>query len=115
MIELVTLDQVKARLKVDGDLEDMNLQGLIYGASRMVLNYLNLDESAYLNSDNTMDLNTDTLGYDEVPEEVQVATILLVGYLYRDPDGAESEGWDKGYLPTPVVSILYPLRTPNIG
>lgn len=115
MIELVTLDQVKARLKVDGNVDDLNLQGLIYGASRMVLNYLNLTESAYLNSDFTMDLNSDTLAYDEVPEEVQVATILLIGYLYRNPDGAESEGWEHGYLPVPVVSILYPLRTPNIA
>lgn len=114
MIELVTLDQVKARLKVDGNVDDMNLQGLIYGASMMVLNYLNKTEADYFNSDGVLDLNSDGF-YDEVEPEVQVATIMLVGYLYRNPDGAESDGWDKGYLPTPVVSILYPLRTPNIA
>lgn len=114
MIELVTLDAVKNRLKVDGTADDSNLQGLIYGASRMVLNYLKLDESAYLNSDGTMDLNSDN-AYDEVPEEVAVATILLVGILYRDPDGTEMEKWQHGYLPVPVMSILYPLRDPSVA
>jgi hypothetical protein len=114
MIALVTLEQVKARLKVDGTDDDANLQGLIYGASRMVLNYLELDEDHYLNSDGAMDIDTDTQGYFEVPEEIQVATIMLVGALYRDPDGSESEKWSRGFLPNPVVAILYPHRDPTI-
>lgn len=113
-IALVTLEQVKDRLKVDGTADDSNLLGLIYGASRMVLNYLELDEDVYLNSDGTMDIDTDTRGYAEVPEEVQVATIMLVGFLYRDPDGVESEKWKLGYPPLPVQAILWPLRTPTI-
>lgn len=114
MISLVTLEQVKDRLKIDGTADDSNLQGLIYGASRMVLNYLELDEEHYLNSDGEMEIDTDTRGYFEVPEEVQVATILLIGILYRDPDGTESEKWSRGFLPNPVVAILYPLRDPTI-
>lgn len=115
MIELVTLQQTKARIRVVHDAEDADILGMIQAASRMVLSYLKLDEAAYLNSDGTMDLNSDTLGYDEVPEEVQAATIYLVGVLYRDRDGAEAEKWPVNYLPLPVVAMLYPLRVPTVS
>lgn len=112
MIELVTLEQAKSMLRVPYTREDDLIILLIRGASRMVLNYLRLDESAYLNSDGTMDISSATLGYEEVPEEVQSAVLYLVGVLSRDRDGAESEKWQAGYLPAPVVSMLYPLRDP---
>ena len=114
MIELVTLAQVKARLRFDHDTEDADLQGLIYGASAAVMNYLKLDHDAYLNSDGTMDLNSDG-SYDEVPQEVQLATILLVGIMSRDRDGVEADKWQHGYLPMPVMSLLYPLRDPALA
>lgn len=115
MIELVTLEQTKAMLRVPYNNEDDHITGLIQACSRMVLNYLRLDETAYLNSDGTMDLNSSTLGYDEVPEEVQAATLYLIGVLFRDRDGAESEKWTPGFLPAPVVSMLYPLRDPAMS
>lgn len=117
MIELVTLEQARATLRMPESLTTENdlIVGLIRSSSRMVLTYLKLDEDAYLNSDGTMDLNSSTLGYDEVPEEVQAATLYLVGVLFRDRDGAESEKWTPNYLPAPVVSMLYPLRLPSLA
>jgi hypothetical protein len=113
MIELVTLEQVKRRLKYDGDADDANLQDYIWGASRMVLNYLKIAETAYADSDGNMELDSETMSYPSVPAEVQVATILLVGILVRDPDAAEIDDWEAGYLPRPVTAILYPLRDPT--
>lgn len=115
MIELVTLEQTKVMLRVTYNNEDDHITGLIQACSRMVLNYLRLDETAYLNSDGTMDLNSATLGYEEVPEEVQAATLYLIGVLFRDRDGAESEKWEHGYLPLPVRSMLYMLRSPALA
>lgn len=114
MIELVTLEQTKVMLRVPYNTEDDHITGLIRACSRMVLNYLKLDESAYLNSDGTMDINSSTLGYEEVPEEVQAATLYLIGVLFRDRDGQEAEKWQHGYLPVPVMSMLYMLRDPTL-
>lgn len=117
MIELVTLEQARQMLQIPDALTSENdfIVGLIRGSSRMVLSYLKLDEDAYLNSDGTMDLDSATVGYNEVPEEVQAATLYLIGVLYRDRDGAESEKWQHGFLPAPVVSMLYPLRDPSLA
>lgn len=115
MIGLVTLEQCKSHLRIDGTDSDSNLQLLIYAASRIVLNYLKRDEDYYLNSDGTMDIDTDTQGYFEVEAEVQVATMIMVGKLYDDPSGEEVEKWSHGYPPIPVLSILYPLRDPSLA
>lgn len=115
MIELVTLEQTRQALQMTHTGQDDLIVGLIRASSRMVLSYLKLDEDAYLNSDGTMEMDSATLGYDEVPAEVQAATLYLVGVLFRDRDGAESEKWSPGYLPGPVLSMLYPLRTPTVS
>src|SRR5688500_12893973 len=113
MIELVTIEQAKLMIREVRNHEDDLIVTLIRAASRMVLSYLKLEEDAYLNSDGTMDQDSATLGYNEVPEEVQAATLYLIGVLFRDRDGAESEKWTPGFLPAPVVSMLYPLRLPT--
>lgn len=115
MIELVTLEQTKVWIRDIHGAEDDLILGLIRASSRMVLAYLKLDEDAYVNSDGTMDIDSATLGYEEVPEEVQTAVMYLVGVLYRDRDGAESDKWKPGYLPEPVKSMLYHLRDPSLG
>lgn len=113
MIELVTIEQAKLAVREIQSHQDDFIVLLIRASSRMVLTYLKLDEDAYLNSDGTMDLDSSTLGYNEVPEEVQAAVLYLVAVLFKDRDGAESEKWERGFLPAPVVSMLYPLRLPT--
>lgn len=116
MIELVTLDQAKAYCQVvNQNQHDTTLTTLIRSASRALLGYLRLDESVYLNSDGAMEIDSDTLGYSEVPEEVQGAVLYLVGVVFRDPDGVEMEKWQQGYLPFPVINMVYHLRDPAIA
>lgn len=114
MIALVTLQQVKDRLKFDHDEQDADLQALIYAASGMVLNYLKTDESVFLNSEGAQEFTSEG-AIDTVLPEIQAATIYLVGILVRDTDGVEMEKWQHGYLPTPVTSMLYPLRHPALA
>lgn len=104
---LVTLTQAKDNLKVDESYGDANLALLVRGASVAVLRYLK-----------TPDAYQDSAGdivEDLVPEDVQLAVLMLVGQQLRDPDGVEGKDWDDGYLPRPVKSLLYPLRDPTLA
>lgn len=120
MTMLVGLAETKARLRFDHDAEDADLTLLIQAASQMVLNYLKMDESEFAGSeyDTDGDYPTDTdgvlIGMDAFPD-VRAATIYLVGVLKRDPDGAEMDKWEHGYLPRPVMAMLYTLRDPAIA
>lgn len=120
MTMLVSLERTKARLRFDTNAEDVDLTFMIEAASQMVLNYLKVDESYFAGSEYDTDgvwpADTDgvLIGADTYPE-VQTATIYLAGMLKRDPDGAEAEKWQQGYLPFPVMAMLYPLRDPAIA
>lgn len=100
-MDYATLDEVKLGLRIDHDDDDAHLTILITGSSRMVAQYL---KSA---------APEDSSG--DVPEEIKIATIMLVGYLYANPDSDPDKAFDPGYLPAPVQSILYPLRTPTLS
>lgn len=102
MIELVTKDRVKAALRLDGNDDDAALDLLISAASGSVLNYLKSAGSGMI------DPNT-------APNEVQIATIYLIGVLLRNPDNDTERAFDQGYLPMPVTAILYPLRDPALA
>lgn len=111
MVMLVGLDQAKARLRFDHDAEDADLTLMIEGASAAVLNYLKGDQVFV---DSFGEVESDSTG-PIVPPEIQNATLMLVGILSRDRDGQESEKWQQGYLPFPVIALLYPLRTPALS
>lgn len=106
MTMLVDVDMAKERLRIDHDAEDDTLELLINGASAAVLNYLKLAHDHYDDS------NGDIV---DVPYEVQNATLLLVGIILRDPAGVEMKDWEMGYLPKPVMALLYPLRDPALS
>lgn len=110
---LVSLAQAKARLRIDDDADDVNVELLIAGASLACLRYMG-DVALY--NDSAGEIPTDTAGDPiGIPEDVQIAVIYLVGIWYRDPDGVESDKWEHGFLPTPVISILYPFRLPTLA
>ena len=117
---LVSVERAKAVLRFDHDAEDAVLEFTIQAASRMILNYLKYDESAFAGSDYDTDgeYPTDTdgvlIGMDSFPD-VQAATLFLVGVMRRDPDGAEMDKWEMGYLPKPVMAMLYTLRDPALA
>ena len=111
MIELTTIDTVKLRLRVDFDDDDELLGGLILAASGIVLNYLKGRAEEILDLDSNGELTSGS----EIPAPVETATIMMVGYLYRNPDADPDKAFAHGMLPLPVTAILYPYRDPAIA
>lgn len=106
---LATLDQVKSMLRIDGNDSDGSLQIMIAAASQAVLGYL---KTATEGSPPLIDFVSSP---QVIPERVTYATIMLVGYMYRNPDGDPDRDYQQGYLPMPVVSLLYTLRDPALA
>ncbi len=110
MPKLVSLQQVKAGLRVDHDDDDGHLELLIEAASNRVVKHLKGRAAEVLDLDSS---GEPTSG--GIPAEVMVATIMLVGYLYRNPDQDPDRDFDIGMLPKPVKSLLYALRDPTLA
>jgi hypothetical protein len=114
--ELVTLEQAQAQCRTYDAADESALTLYIRAASRAVLAYL--DGASFLDSDGNVP--TDSNGNpDGVPEDVQLAALFLVGEFYRnreaEQDGAMDSQFGYGYLPRPVVALLYPYRSPVLG
>ena len=103
---LVTLDEARDHLRSDSADDDADLTIKIHAASGSVINYLKapafIDEAGVIIE-------------SAVPFEVKAATLLLIGYLYKDRDGDEGGEYQQGYLPRPVTALLYPLRDPALA
>lgn len=110
-MKLVSLQQASDHLRRDTDADDIDLSLKIAAASRSVLNYLGAGADFFLSSDRVvqLDSNLDPIG---IPEEVQMATLILIGEFYSDRQADKTDRWMHGYLPAPVINLLYPLRTP---
>jgi hypothetical protein len=116
--DLVTLAQARAQLRSTTTADDTDLKMKISAASRAVVHYLDGGGRTFLNSSGQPD--TDSAGKPlDVPEDVQLATLMLVAEYYKNreatQDGAVDPQFGYGYLPRPVVALLYPLRLPVIG
>lgn len=123
MIQFVTLDEAKRQLYVlEGETaDDALITALIYAASSAVRNYIQgnqpwqpvLDSNMLpeLDSNGDPTYEVDSSGDKIVRSEVKQATLLLVGYFYKNRDENPDGEFDKeGYLPAPVKALLYPLR-----
>lgn len=114
---LASVDEFKLRQRYVGTDEDADIEFVLQAASRMVLGYLKVDESYFAGSEYDTDgeypADSDGVLINVTPE-VKAATIYLAGVLKRDPDGAETEKWELGYLPRPVLAMLYHLRDPAL-
>lgn len=117
MISYVTLPDAKAWCRIDADEDDSVVQTLIYAASSAVKNYLKdtppFDPDRDANDDPVLDSNGDIELLDYVRPEVRVATLFLVAEWYKNREAAQDLALGHGYLPAPVVAILYPLRDPT--
>lgn len=111
MVALVTIQQVKQVLRIDTDDDDAMLGLLIGAASRRVIQHLKGQAAAILDLDSGGDLESGA----SVPDDVSLATIMLVGYLYRNPDQDPERDFELGKLPLPVKAILYMLRDPALA
>lgn len=113
MVMLVSLAQAKEHLRVDDSDNDNDLTLKIHAASAAVLNYIRNGADIFTDSSGEplVDSNDVPLG---IPYEVQAATLLMLGYLYKDRDGDPDKAYEHGYLPMPVMSLLYPHRVPSL-
>lgn len=112
---LVSLEEAKKHIRVDHDDEDAEITLYLKAASAAVINYLKTYAERYFDSNS--DIIEDSNGIvSDVGFEVQAATLLMVGYLYRLRDDNDNSSFrasfEFGQLPIPVISLLYPLRDP---
>lgn len=110
MVALVTLQQVKEVLRIDEDDDDAMLTLMIGAASRRVIQHLKGQASVVLDLDSGGDPVS-----GGVPDDVALATIMLVGYFFKNQDQDPEGDFQLGKLPLPVKAILYMLRDPTIA
>lgn len=104
MVQLVDLEEAKQGLRVFHDDDDDTIELLIGAASESVLAYL---------KDGANDFMGDSP--IEVPARVKWATIYMVGWLYENRDNNRDGEFELGYLPRPVMSLLYQMRDPALA
>ena len=115
MTMLVTLAEAKAHLRIDdfdsdGNPGDDDLTLKIMAASRAVLNYIGADQ--YFLDSSGEPISTSAIS---LPDDISIATLLLVGDLYRNRDGDNTSGWSTSMLPTTVQVLLSPYRSPVLA
>jgi len=125
-MDLVTLQQVRDHLRSDSGDDDADLQLKISAASSAVLGYITAsvwepqrdDELRPVIGEDGKEVPLlDGDGKKVVRRLVQQATLLTVGWLYRDREGS-NDSWanreDYGYaLPRGATALLYQLRNPT--
>jgi hypothetical protein len=111
---LVSLTQAKSHLRIDTSAEDTYLALMIRAASRSVIEYVRSGADAF--TDSAGDVIEDSAGDPTgIPEDVQAATLLLLGFLYRNRDENPANAFERGYLPAPVTALLAPYRDPVLS
>ena len=123
-MNFTTLEKIKCHLRIDDDAEDDLLDSYIFAASSAVKNYLKSASPYALKLDDDFNpevdvegapiYETDTQGERVINKTVEHATLILIGYLYKDRDNNEGNAYEQGYLPKPVTALLYPLRDPSL-
>lgn len=125
-MNLITLEEAKAHLLVDHDDDDLDIERKLQEASAAVLTYLDGAPAGQPVRDSQGVIVRDDAGNVEyerddddnlvIRYEVKAATKLLLGELYKhreaEQDGEVANQYGYGYLPRPVVALLYPLRKP---
>lgn len=113
-MNLVTLEQVRSHIRSDDTFDDSLVEAYIAAASSAVLKYVG---DTFNDTDGVIPIDTD--GIPEVPEDVKIACLLLIGDFYKNreptPDDVVGDQWGYGYLPRAVIALLYPYRTPSIA
>lgn len=115
MNALITLDEAVRHLRID-ELDsdgDPDLELKIFAASQAVINYLGDYASEIVDSDGDVILDTD--GVSIAPYPIKAATLLMLGYLYKDRDENADGAYEMGFLPKPVTALLYPYRDPALA
>lgn len=118
MVALVTLEQAKAHLQMDHDLDDTTIQLMLEAASEAVINHLKSGADVFLDSSGEVLQTTDSPPEPDVPKVVQQATLLLLGDFYKNREPAADDPvpaqFGFGFLPRAVTALLYSLRDPAL-
>lgn len=109
-----SVDATKDYLRYDGSDQDAIIRAALTDATNMVQNYLKSYDAFEVDSAGELEVDTDDVAQG-VPGAVRRATMIMAGILLRDPAGTEMKDWQHGYLPTPVINLLYPLRDPALA
>lgn len=99
-MSLVTFDQAKAHLAVDHNEDDTLIQVFVDAASDIVLDYLKKTVEDLPGSPS------------EVPPTIEAATLLVIGALYENRDGAENAPQP---LSQAVKDLLHRYRDPALA
>lgn len=75
MAALVTLDEVKARLRIDFDDDDTDAQAMAEQATDIVIGYIKKPDHSWTT--------------ENAPARIKAAILLVIGRLYDDRDGQE--------------------------
>ena len=110
-MNLVTVEEAAAHLRIDYT-PDGDLELKVAAASGAVLAYLKSATDAWILDG---ELILDGGGAPLLPVQVKQATLLLIGYFHKDRDEDSSGAFQMGYLPAPVMALLYPLRDPALA
>ena len=110
---LVPLATVKQALRVDTTDDDVILTLMTSAASRRIVRYLKGEAGDLLGIDSPPDSPPNDL--TAVQEDIALAVIMLVGYLYKEPDGDEANAFNQGFLPSKVIGLIYDLRVPTLA
>lgn len=119
MVDLVTLEEVRRMLRI-GETNDSPIEPhdddailetvYIPAASMAVIRHLKGQAEEVISG-----LADSPQTADGCPDDVKIATIMLIGVIYREPDGDEAKQFAQGMLPAPVTALLYPLRDPALA
>lgn len=114
---LVTLQEASDHLRLDSDADEADVLLKIRAASAAVRRYLK--DASPFELDSNGDPVTDSNGDTVVLFEVRAAVLMMLGELYKNREGDQGgevpSQWGYGYLPRPVVALLYPLRHPSMA
>jgi hypothetical protein len=113
MFMLVSLARVKQALRIDTSDDDGTLELYISAASLKVVEYLKGNASEFLDINSPPDSPPNDLA--GVDERIAVSVIIIVGILYREPDGDAAQAFSQGNLPWMATAMLYGMRDPTLA
>lgn len=113
MFLLVSIEQAKQALHIDGSADDATIEMWVAASSLAVVKYLKGEAGDFLGIDSPP--NSPPNDLSTVDPRVVAAVIMLTGIFYREPDGDEARDFAYGRLPAKVSAMLYPLRVPTVA
>jgi hypothetical protein len=105
---LVSIAEARGALRFNDTDSDVRLSLLISAASNAILRYINSEGDEYRDS-------AGDIIPGNVPDDIKIATIMLVGIMDRNPDGNDGGIYKSDFLPEPVEAILMCLRDPTLA